>query len=79
MWLKDKYADLFDGNRNTVEFGNIEEPDDTESIMNMLYSITEGKAHENKEVYKTSVHEVLHALNTKAKSINEMNKRIGRK
>jgi hypothetical protein len=79
LWLKDKYADLFDDGKNVIEFGNVEDTDDTESIMNMLYSITEGRAHENKEVYKTSVHEVLHALNTKAKSINEMNAKIKKK
>jgi hypothetical protein len=41
--------------------------------MNMLYAITDGRAHENGHVYKTPVHEVLHALNTKVKNINELN------
>jgi hypothetical protein len=77
IWLKEKYPDLFSAAKNTVEFGNTDaDDDDSESIMNMLYSITEGKAHENKEVYKTPVHEVLHALNTKAKNINEINSKL---
>ncbi|MDR1551874.1 MAG: hypothetical protein LBS69_00200 [Prevotellaceae bacterium] len=77
VWIREKYPDLFSGGKNTVEFGNTEsDDDDSESIMNMLYSITEGKAHENRQVFKTSVHEVLHALNTKAKNINEMNSKF---
>ncbi|MDR2064448.1 MAG: hypothetical protein LBP85_01865 [Prevotellaceae bacterium] len=76
IWIREKYPDLFSAGKNTVEFGASESDDDSESIMNMLYSITEGRAHENKEVYKTPVHEVLHALNTKAKNINEINSKL---
>jgi hypothetical protein len=69
LWLKEKYPDLF---TPAGESGN-EAGDDSESVMNMLYAITDGRAHENERVYKTPVHEVLHALNTKAKTINELN------
>jgi hypothetical protein len=75
LWIKTKYPDLFGANSNTIEFGNTDNFDEDDSILNMVYSITEGKAHENKQVYKTPVHEVLHALNVKAKQINEMNKK----
>ncbi|MDR2125579.1 MAG: hypothetical protein LBP63_01945 [Prevotellaceae bacterium] len=76
IWIRDKYPDLFSAGHNTIEFGNIDSGNDDESIMNMLYSVTEGKAHENRHVYKTPVHEVLHALSTKAKNINEINSKL---
>jgi hypothetical protein len=68
LWLKEKYSDLFSGGGDTDGFG-----DESEAVMNMLYAITDGRAHENDRVYKTPVHDVLHALNTKAKTINELN------
>jgi hypothetical protein len=67
LWLKEKYSDLFapgDGDPAT---------DESDAVLNMLYAITEGRAHENERVYKTSVHDILHALNTKAKTIREIN------
>jgi hypothetical protein len=70
LWLKEKYSDLFTGGGDANE-----NADESESIMNMLYAITDGRAHENNRVYKTPVHDVLHALNTKAKTINELNSR----
>jgi hypothetical protein len=68
LWLKEKYADLFTGGGETGTSG-----DESDTVLNMLYAITDGRAHENERVYKTPVHDVLHALNTKAKTINELN------
>ena len=68
LWLKEKYADLFAGSGDTETSA-----DESDAVMNMLYAITDGRAHENDRVYKTPVHDVLHALNTKAKTINELN------
>jgi hypothetical protein len=68
LWLKEKYADLF-----TPSGDSNEATDESAAVMNMLYAITDGRAHENDRVYKTPVHDVLHALNTKAKTINELN------
>jgi hypothetical protein len=68
LWLKGKYPDLFTGGGDGEAAG-----DESEAVMNMLYAITDGRAHENERVYKTSVHDVLHALNAKAKTINELN------
>jgi len=67
LLLKDKYPDLFTGEDTDSD------TDESNKIMNMLYAITDGKAHENKAVFQTPVHEILHALNTKAKQINEFN------
>jgi hypothetical protein len=68
LWLKEKYADLFTGNGESDTSG-----DESDAVMNMLYAITDGRAHENERVYKTPAHDVLHALNTKAKTIHELN------
>lgn len=68
LWLKEKYADLFTGSGDTETSA-----DESDAVMNMLYAITDGRAHENDRVYKTPVHDVLHALNTKAKTINGLN------
>lgn len=70
LWLKEKYPDLFTAKSPE---DTEEQPDESYMVMNMLYAITEGRAHENKQVFSTPVHEVLHALNTKAKQIHEMN------
>jgi hypothetical protein len=71
LWLKEKYSDLFTPN---VIASEAKQPsDDSDAVMSMLYAITDGRAHENDRVYKTPVHDVLHALNTKAKTINELN------
>jgi hypothetical protein len=69
LWLKEKYPDLF---TPAGDAGSTAD-DDSDTVMNMLYAITDGRAHENDSVYKTYVHDVLHALNTKAKTINELN------
>ena len=67
LWLKDKYPDLFSGEDTDTD------TDESDKIMNMLHAVAEGKAHENKAVFQTPVHEILHSLNIKAKQINEFN------
>jgi hypothetical protein len=69
LWLKEKYADLFTGDSGDPS-------DDDDAVMNMLYAMTGGRAHENRQVLETPVHEVLHALNTKARQINELNTKM---
>jgi len=70
LWLKEKYPDLFTDSGDSDTDGNADESD---MVMNMLYSVTEGRAHENKQVFATPVHEVAHVLNAKARQIRELN------
>jgi len=68
LWLRDKYPDLFTGSGDAVP-----DADESDMVMSMLNAVTEGRAHENKQVYTTPVHEVLHSLNAKSKQIHELN------